>query len=129
MSSKTAFTTRSACPLGRSAVLANDSIRSAFVMGQPLSNRGRWLSMRKDIRARSFGRYQTRNRRVRRLLRRRAEVLLGVLQHERLPEHLIHVIYGADGDRLAHVGRDLVDVLLVLGGDDHVRDPATVRGQ
>src|SRR5262249_46062411 len=128
MSSNTAFTTRSACPLGRSAVLASDSMRSALVMGQPISNRGRWLSMRKDIRTGSFGRHQAGNGRWR-VFRRRAEILLGVVQHQRLAEHLIHVIDGADFDRLAHVRRDLVDVLLVLRGDDHVGDAAPMRGQ
>src|SRR5581483_11044369 len=36
MSSKTVFTARSACPFGRSSLLATDSIRSAFVMTPPL---------------------------------------------------------------------------------------------
>ncbi len=37
MSSKTMLTARSACPFGRSSLVATDSIRSALVIAYPLS--------------------------------------------------------------------------------------------
>src|SRR5882724_10063194 len=56
-------------------------------------------------------------------------VVLRVGQHQRLPQHLVHVLDELDLDRLQDDGRDLPDVLLVLHRDEDLLDAAAMRRQ
>src|SRR5262249_32947627 len=137
MSSNTMFTARSACPFGRSSLAATDSIKSALVIAYPLSRaRPIWhatwgLSMCDDV---GVGlRRRLERRRCDRLRRGRLDRLpqigLGILEHERLPQDVIHVLDELDRDRFQDDRRNLLNVLLVLERNQHTLDPATVCRQ
>src|SRR6266481_500549 len=135
MSSKIVLMTRSAWPLGRSSLLATDSIRSALVMGPPLFPARAsalyqptcGLSMRDDVGCVGGNRC-----RKGRLLRRFGCSPLPllpavrILEQKGLPQDLIHVLDQLDLDRLQDDRRDVADVLLVLHRDQHLLDPAAV---
>src|SRR5262249_51253046 len=56
-------------------------------------------------------------------------VVLGVLEHERFPQHLVHVLDELDLDRLEDDRGNLPDVLLVFDRDEDLLDAAAMRGE
>src|SRR6476661_3033348 len=44
-------------------------------------------------------------------------------------KHLAHVVHGVNVHLLAHLFGDVVEVGLVVGGNDHIGEPGALRGE